>query len=151
MFTKGNTYEKGRPAGSQNKQTKTSKDFLKSVLFNNEAEFLKDYKELDVNGRMELRIKLASYVLPKATATEDLQQETPLFIDEPVAVDIYKKFGLAPDLLKNPHELDFREWCKHMREKSEREEKLTQLRKQRGVRVSLSPFIFVREISNLFI
>ena len=34
MFTKGNTYGKGRPAGSQNKLTKTSKDFLKSVLFN---------------------------------------------------------------------------------------------------------------------
>ena len=66
MFTKGNTYGKGRPAGSQNKLTKTSKDFLKSVLFN-EAEFLNDFKELDVNGRMELRIKLASYVLPKAT------------------------------------------------------------------------------------
>ena len=88
--------------------TKTSKDFLKSVLFN-EAEFLNDYKELDVNVRMELRIKLASYVLPKATATENLQQEVPLFIDEPVAVGIYKKFGLDPELLKNPHELDFRE------------------------------------------
>ena len=124
MFKKGNTNGKGRPAGSQNKLTKTSKDFLKSVLFN-EAEFLNDYKELDVNGRMELRIKFASYILPKATATEGLQQETPLFIDEPVAVGIYKKLGLDPDLLKNPHELDFREWCKHMREKSEREENLT--------------------------
>ena len=124
MFTKGNTYGKGRPAGSQNKLTKTSKDFLKSILFN-EAEFLNDYKELDVNGRMELRIKLASYVLPKATANKGLQQEVPLLIDETVAVGIYKKFGLDPDLLKNPHELDFREWCKHMREKSEREEKLT--------------------------
>ena len=81
--------------------------------------------ELDLNGRMELRTRLASYILPKATANEDLQQETPLFIDEPVAVGIYKKFGLDPELLKNPHELDFREWCKHMREKSEREEKLT--------------------------
>ena len=114
MFTKGNTYGKGRPAGSQNKLTKTSKDFLKSVLFN-EVEFLNDYKELDVNGRMELRIKLASYVLPKATATEDLQQEVPLLINEPVAEGIYKKFGLDHELLKNPHELDFREWCKHMR------------------------------------
>ena len=45
--------------------------------------------------------------------------------NEPVAEGIYKKFGLDPELLKNPHELDFREWCKHMREKSETEEKLT--------------------------
>ena len=81
--------------------------------------------ELDLNGRMELRTRLASYVLPKAKDTEDIQQETQLFIDETVAVDIYKKFGLDPELLKNPHELDFREWCKHMREKSEREENLT--------------------------
>ena len=42
-----------------------------------------------------------------------------------VAEGIYKKFGLDPNLLKNPHELDFREWCKHMREKSEKEENLT--------------------------
>ena len=41
------------------------------------------------------------------------------------AVDIYKKFGFDLDLIKNPHEFDFRECCKHMREKSEREEKLT--------------------------
>ena len=64
--------------------------------------------------------------------TEDLQQEVPLFIDEPVAVGIYKKFGLEPDLLKNPHELDFREWCKHMREKSEREEKVDLVKKAKG-------------------
>ena len=81
--------------------------------------------ELDLNGRMEFRTRLASYILPKAKNNEDLQQETQLFIDEPVEVGIYKKFGLDHDLLKNPHELDFREWCKHMREKSEREEKLT--------------------------
>lgn len=61
MFTKGNTYGKGRPTGSQNKLTKTSKDFLKSVLFN-EDEFLNDYRDLDLNGRMELRIKMSPYV-----------------------------------------------------------------------------------------
>ena len=54
MFTKGNTYGKGRPTGSQNKLTKTSKDFLKSVLFN-EKEFLEDYKTLNVNGRILFR------------------------------------------------------------------------------------------------
>ena len=124
MFRKGNTYGKGRPAGSQNKVTTRTKDFLKELLFD-ENKFLDDYSEMDTNQRMELRIKLASYVLPKATANEDLQQEVPLLTDEPVAVGIYKKFGLDPDLLKNPHELDFRKWCKHMREKSEREEKLT--------------------------
>ena len=63
MFTKGNKYGKGRPAGSQNKLTKTSKDFLKSVLFN-EEEFLEDYKTLNVNERMELRIKTCFLCTP---------------------------------------------------------------------------------------
>ena len=93
MFTKGNKYGKGRPAGSQNKLTKTSKDFLKSVLFN-EEEFLEDYKTLNVNGRMELRIKLASYVLPKAQPKEEFQRELPLFIDEPLS-SIADKLGIT--------------------------------------------------------
>jgi len=37
---------------------------------------------LDVNGRMELRIKLASYVLPKAQPNEEFERDFPLFIDE---------------------------------------------------------------------
>ena len=123
-FQKGHKLATGKPKGSLNKLTKANREFLHSILFD-EEQFINDWMELDLNGRMELRIKLASYVLPKATANEGLQQEVPLFIDEPVAVGIYKKFGLDPNLLKNPHELDFREWCKHMREKSEREEKLT--------------------------
>tara|TARA_B100000768_G_scaffold92756_1_gene86741 strand:+ start:454 stop:816 length:363 start_codon:yes stop_codon:yes gene_type:complete len=93
MFTKGNKYGKGRPAGSQNKVSKSSKDFLKSVLFN-EDEFLNDYKELDVNGRMELRIKLASYVLPKAQPNEEFERELPLFIDEPLN-SIADKLGVT--------------------------------------------------------
>ena len=93
MFTKGNKYGKGRPAGSQNKLTKTSKDFLKSVLFN-EEEFLEDYKTLNVNGRMELRIKLASYVLPKAQSIEEIERELPLFIDEPLS-SIADKLGVT--------------------------------------------------------
>jgi hypothetical protein len=93
MFRKGNTYGKGRPAGSQNKLTKTSKDFLKSVLFN-EKEFLADYKTLNVNGRMELRIKLASYVLPKAQPEDEFERELPLFIDEPLS-SIADKLGVT--------------------------------------------------------
>ena len=123
-FQKGHKLATGRPKGSLNKLTKANREFLHSILFD-EEQFIKDWMELDLNGRMELRTRLASYVLPKAKDTEDLQKETQLFIDEPVAEGIYKKFGLDPKLLKNPHELDFRQWCKHMREKSEREEKLT--------------------------
>ena len=122
-FQKGHKLATGRPKGSLNKLTKANREFLHSILFD-EEQFINDWMELDLNGRMELRTRLASYILPKAKDNEDLQKETQLFIDEPVAEGIYKKFGLDPDLLKNPHELDFREWCKHVREKSEREEKL---------------------------
>ena len=123
-FQKGHKLATGRPKGSLNKLTKANREFLHSILFD-EEQFINDWMELDLNGRMELRTRLASYILPKAKDTEDLQKETQLFIDEPVAEGIYKKFGLDPELLMNPHEFDFREWCKHMREKSEREEKLT--------------------------
>ena len=73
---------------------------------------------------MELRIKLASYLLTKANSEQDEQSEQPLFIDgpEPTPVKIYKKFGLAPDLLKYHFEFDFDEWGRHMKEKSDNEE-----------------------------
>ena len=109
-FQKGHKLATGRPKGSLNKLTKANREFLHSILFD-EEQFIKDWMELDLNGRMELRTRLASYILPKAKNNEDLQQETPLFLDEPVAVDIYKKFGLDPELLKNPHDFDFRELC----------------------------------------
>ena len=123
MFNKGNNYGKGRPKGSQNKLTTKTKDFLKELLFD-ENKFLDDYSEMDTNQRMELRIKLAPYLLTKANSEQDEEKELPLFIDgpEPTAVKIYQKFGLDPDLLKDPFEFDFDEWGRHMKEKSDNEE-----------------------------
>ena len=123
MFQRGNSYGTGRPKGSQNKLTSKKKDFLKDLLFD-ESKFLEDYAELDTNQRMELRIKLAPYILPKANSDQEEYREEPLFIDgaEPTPVKIYQKFGLDPDLLKDPFEFDFNEWGKHMREKSDNEE-----------------------------
>ena len=123
MFTKGNTYGTGRPKGSQNKLTTKTKDFLKDLLFD-ESKFLEDYSELDTNQRMELRIKLAPYLLTKANSEQDEEREQPLFLDgpEPTPVKIYQKFGLDPDLLKDPFEFDFNEWGRHMKEKSDNEE-----------------------------
>ena len=123
MFQKGNSYGTGRPKGSQNKVTTKTKEFLKELLFD-ESKFLEDYAELDINQRMELRIKLAPYLLTKANSEQDEQSEQPLFIDgpEPTPVKIYQKFGLDPDLLKDPFEFDFDEWGRHMKEKSDNEE-----------------------------
>ena len=68
-FEKGNTYGRGRPKNSQNKLTKASKDFLRELLFDKE-QMLEDWLKLDVNGRMELRTRLAPYLLTKAKEDE---------------------------------------------------------------------------------
>jgi hypothetical protein len=78
-FEAGNKLRTGRPKNSLNKVTATNKNFLKDLLFNQD-EFEKDYRELDLNGRMELRIKMCQYILPKA-------KEEP-FVPDP------KKYGI---------------------------------------------------------
>ena len=68
-FEKGHKLSTGRPVGSQNKLTKASKDFLRELLFDKE-QMLEDWLKLDVNGRMELRTRLAPYLLTKAKEDE---------------------------------------------------------------------------------
>ncbi len=74
-FEKGNQLSKGRPAGSLNKVTSTNRNFLQNLLYNHE-EFKSDWEQLDINERMSLRIKLASFVLPRAV--EEEIQQTPV-------------------------------------------------------------------------
>ena len=115
MFIKGNTYGKGRPAGSLNKLTKANREFLHSILFD-EEQFINDWMQLDLNGRMELRTRLASYILPKA-------KDDNLFIDsgKSYTTDIYKSFGL--DAPPNAEEgFDFREFCGLLKAKQEQKE-----------------------------
>jgi hypothetical protein len=115
MFTKGNTYGKGRPAGSQNKLTKANREFLHSILFD-EEQFIKDWMELDLNGRMELRTRLASYILPKA-------KDDNLFVNssKSYTTDIYKSFGL--DAPPNAEEgFNFMEFCGLLKAKQEQKE-----------------------------
>ena len=115
MFTKGNKYGKGRPAGSQNKLTKANREFLHHILFD-EKQFINDWIALDLNGRMELRTRLASYILPKAT-------EENLFVDSGKSYpkEIYKSFGLEPP--QNIEEgFDFREFCSLLKAKQEQKE-----------------------------
>ena len=74
-FEKGNQLSKDRPAGSLNKVTSTNRNFLQNLLYNHE-EFKSDWEQLDINERMSLRIKLASFVLPRAV--EEEIQQTPV-------------------------------------------------------------------------
>ena len=91
-FKKGNTYGKGRPVGSQNKLSKANREFLHHILFDQE-QFIQDWISLDLNGRMELRTRLAPYILPKAGT-----EESYIELKEPPLKSVYEKFGLeAPD------------------------------------------------------
>ena len=69
-FKKGNKLgAKGRPKGSKNICSAKKKEYLLSLLFD-EEQMLDDFEKLNINERMELRIKLAPYILPKPKVNE---------------------------------------------------------------------------------
>ena len=81
-FQVGNTYGNGRPKGSKNKTHIETKDLINRILFN-EDEFIADWKEMDVHARMELRIKMARFIMPepKELASNGDDTDYPLFVD----------------------------------------------------------------------
>ena len=81
-FEVGNTYGKGRSKGSKNKTHIETKDLINRILFN-EDEFIADWKEMDVHARMELRIKMARFIMPepKELASNGYDTDYPLFVD----------------------------------------------------------------------
>lgn len=112
-FQKGHKLATGRPKGSLNKLTKSSKNFLKKVLFN-EEEFINDYNQLDLNGRMELRIKLAPYLLPKAKSDNEILDEIHI-PKEDAGKSIYKHFGM--ELPEDYEGFNFNEWSERLAKK----------------------------------
>ena len=81
MFKPGNQYGKLTKRGS-NKNSKEVKDLITNVLFDT-GQFMEDWKQMDIRDRMELRIKLARYILPepKETPVSSLHEDYPLFVD----------------------------------------------------------------------
>ena len=81
-FQVGNTYRNGRPKSSKNKTHIETKDLVNRILFN-EKEFIADWKEMDVHARMELRIKMARFIMPepKELASNGDDTDYPLFVD----------------------------------------------------------------------
>ena len=81
-FEVGNTYGKGRSKGSKNKIHLETKDLINRILFN-EDEFVADWQQMDIRERMELRIKMARFVVPepKEEAKTGDDTDLPLFID----------------------------------------------------------------------
>ena len=82
MFKTGNNYGNGRPTGSLNKVSSETKELINEILFKRE-EFIKDWKQMDVHERMEIRIKLAKFIIPepKEAPVSSVQEDYPLFVD----------------------------------------------------------------------
>ena len=81
-FEVGNTYGKGRSKGSKNKIHLETKELINKILFD-EKQFTADWKEMDVHARMELRIKMARFIIPepKEAPVSLVQEDYPLFVD----------------------------------------------------------------------
>ena len=81
MFKPGNQYGKLTKRGF-NKNSKEVKDLITNVLFDTD-QFMEDWKQMDIRDRMELRIKLARYILPepKEAPVSSVQEDYPLFVD----------------------------------------------------------------------
>ena len=55
---------------------------MHQLLFN-EEQLAQDFEELDLKGRMELRIRLAPYILQKTgVGAAELHPDGPLFIED---------------------------------------------------------------------
>jgi len=81
MFKPGNKYGALTKRGV-NKTSKETKEFINKILFNKE-EFITDWKQMDIRARMELRIKMARFIMPepKELASNGDDTDLPLFID----------------------------------------------------------------------
>ena len=68
-FQRGNKYGKGRPPKSENKLSQENKKFLNDLLFN-PKQLREDFNNLDINGRMEFRCRMAKYIMPEQKQLE---------------------------------------------------------------------------------
>ena len=65
MFTTGNKYGTGRPAGSPNKTTAKTKEYLLAISAELENTLLEDLQELQPLDRVKIWLSLQEYLLPK--------------------------------------------------------------------------------------
>jgi hypothetical protein len=106
MFKAGNQYGKLTKRGS-NKNSKEVKDLITNVLFDTD-QFMEDWKVMDIRERMELRIKLARYILPepKEASSTTGMVDLPLFIDTKEDIlNVMQQLDLTEDeLIKINHD-----------------------------------------------
>jgi len=65
MFKTGNKYGTGRPAGSPNKTTTKTKEYLLAISAELENTLLEDLQELQPLDRVKIWLSLQEYLLPK--------------------------------------------------------------------------------------
>ena len=100
MFETGNQYGKLTKRGV-NKTAKETKELVNRILFN-EAEFVKDWQEMDVHARMELRIKMARFIMPepKEAVSNGDTKDLPLFLNtQEEILEIMQDLELTEDQL----------------------------------------------------
>ena len=100
MFKEGNQYGTLTKRGL-NKTTKETKDLINRILFD-EEEFIADWKQMDVRERMEIRIKMAKFIVPepKEASVNGEHKDLPLFIDtREEAISIMQELDLTEEQL----------------------------------------------------
>ena len=98
MFKEGNQYGTLTKRGL-NKTTKETKDLINRILFN-EQEFIADWQQMDVRERMEIRIKMAKFIVPEPKEIVSDQKDLPLFIDtRDEAINIMQQLDLSEEQL----------------------------------------------------
>ena len=81
-YETGNNYGSGRPKGSPNKTTSEAKELINELVFNAD-QFREDWENMNAHERMEIRIKLAKFIIPepKEAPASSVPEDYPLFID----------------------------------------------------------------------
>lgn len=82
MFTHGNKLGNGRPLGSLNKIGQSAKELINDIVFDQD-EFIHDWKHMTPHEKMEIRMKLARFIIPepKETPLPQVTGDIPLFVD----------------------------------------------------------------------
>ena len=90
MFKPGNQYGKLTKRGV-NKTSKETKELVNRILFN-EDEFVADWKQMDVRERMEIRIKMAKFIIPepREAPISNIKEDYPLFVDSKEDADAWR-------------------------------------------------------------
>jgi hypothetical protein len=60
----------GRPIGATGKASKEIKEWIKTILENNQVQFEEDLKATEPEKRLDVIVKLLPYVIPKQSETK---------------------------------------------------------------------------------